>query len=462
MDSLTLVAELRRLGLWPDDEATRRVMPVLQQRFPDGKALARELIGRDLLTPYQANQALAGKGQGLLVGPYLILERLGEGGMGHVFKARRREGGPPVALKVIRAEHLTNAVAVERFCREMRAATQLHHPNIIRAYDADQVGDTYYYTMQYTEGKDLSRLVRDEGALAVERARDYTLQTALGLQYIHRNGLIHRDIKPSNLLVTRPAPAEAGGPAAAGPWGQVKILDLGTARLCQESAELSQPALTKLGTVMGTADYMAPEQAISSSKADARSDIYGLGCTLYYMLAAEPPYPGGNAVEKMLKHQLDRAPPIEKRRPDVPPAMARVLERMMAKKPDERYQSADELVAALSGLAEAARAAPAVAPAVSPAAPVAVALPAEGPAGAAPVAVLAPPYPATLAAPADGPPPTFRPEFDFDAMNPEPEPPRPGLAARRRIDWITLAYLSAGAIALALTAGVLLRFVLWR
>jgi serine/threonine-protein kinase len=435
MDSLTLVKQIRDLGLWPEDDAARHAVLDLGGRLPDARLLARELLQRDLLTAYQANQLLAGKGEGLVVGGYHILERLGEGGMGQVFKARQPRLYRPVALKVIRPEHVTSAVAVERFLREIRAAALLAHPNVVRAYDAGRTENTYFYAMQLLEGRNLSRLVEKEGPLALERACDYALQAALGLGHIHEHGLVHRDVKPSNLMVTRPPAPGQVGPAAgasaasglpAGPWGQVKILDLGTARLCDEPEEAGgkKQALTKLGAIMGTADYMAPEQAISSRHADIRSDLYSLGCTLYLMLTGRPPFPGGTALEKIMRHQLDEPAPVEGLRPGVPPDLLAVVRRLMAKQPAERFQTPAELAEALLAVSETIR-----------------------PVEAIPVA----PGGDGLAAPA------FRLEAVSGGAAPSVVKARPGGG---QPDWATAAWIAGGAGAGLLMLGLLLKLLL--
>jgi serine/threonine-protein kinase len=359
MESQALVDQLRTLGIWPDDEFEQAELLLLQRDLPDARSLSRELMDRQVLTPYQANQILTGKGQNLAVGPYRIVERLGEGAMAQVFKARHYILHRIVALKVIRRERLANPVAVERFLREAEAAAQLSHPNVVRAYDADQANGAYYFAMQFVDGIDLARLIDREGPLAVERAGNYIQQAALGLQHIHEHGMAHRDIKPSNLMVTRLSYEPAGngsdgstatvayhGPAT--PWGVVKVLDLGLARLAEDPGAASQrEVLTKLGTVMGTPDYMAPEQALHSRNADIRSDLYSLGCTLYYLLAARPPFPDGDAVAKMLKHQLDEPTPIETLRQDVPESVRSVLKKLMAKKPEDRFPTPRDAAEAL-------------------------------------------------------------------------------------------------------------------
>lgn len=346
MDSQTLVSQLRAMELWPDNPVVQEEIVEMQQRLPDARALAKELLERDFVTPYQVNQLLTGKGQSLVVGPYRLLERLGEGGSAQVFKARHFRHYRITALKLIHKELAANPRAVQRFLREVEAAARLSHPNVVRAYDAGQIDNGYYFAMEFIAGIDLSRLVKKDGALAIDQACSYILQGAHGLQHIHESSMVHRDIKPSNLMVSSNVDED-------NPWGQVKILDLGLARLCEEPQAANQrEVLTKLGTVMGTPDFISPEQAMHSSKADIRSDIYSLGCTFYYLLAGQPPFPGGTAVEKMFKHQIDEPEPIDNIRSEVPPAVPIILKKMMAKKPDERYQTPGEVAAALEMLAD--------------------------------------------------------------------------------------------------------------
>ena len=239
--------------------------------------------------------------------------------MGLVFKGRHRRMGRTVAIKVIRKEHIAHADALRRFQREMQAIASMSHPNIVMAYDGDQVGDTHFFAMEFVDGTELGSLLKKHGPSPIPTACDYVRQVALGLQHAHEKGMVHRDIKPSNLLVTRPAPDSSS------PWGPVvKLLDLGVARLHEPPGGVeSISALTKEGRVVGTPDFMAPEQAANSAKADIRSDIYSLGCTFYCMLAAQVPFPGGTPMEKLLKHRVDQPPPVESYRPDVPPAVGR-------------------------------------------------------------------------------------------------------------------------------------------
>ena len=309
---------------------------------PDPKALARELIQRGWLTAYQVNLLLLGRGQELVLGSYLLLERLGEGGMGQVFKARQRNLGRTVAVKLIRKERLDRADAVRRFQREVRAAAVLSHPNIVPAYDADQIGGTHFLVMEYIEGAiDLGRLVQTNGPLPVAQACTYIRQAALALQHACERGMVHRDVKPANLLRT------ADGKV-------VKLLDLGLARLDQPADDGERSAtMTQEGTVMGTPDYIAPEQALKSHTVDIRADLYSLGCTFYYLLTGRVPFPGGSVVDKLLRHQREQPPAVETLRPEVPGAVARVLRKLMAKKPAERYQTPAEVAAVLEELGNA-------------------------------------------------------------------------------------------------------------
>jgi serine/threonine-protein kinase len=306
-----------------------------QASFADTRALARHLLQRDWLTPYQVNQLLQGKASDLFVDTYVLLERVGQGGMGQVFRARHRLMNRVVALKVIRQERLGNPELVKRFHREIQIAGQLAHPNIVMSYDAAQVGGAYLLVMEFVEGTDLARLVEKKGPLPVAQACDYVRQAALGLQHAHERGLVHRDIKPANLLL-------------AVKENVVKVLDLGLARLSEGAdADLTAAGLTQEGTVMGTPDYMAPEQAEESSGVDTRADVYSLGCTLYYLLAGHVPFPGGTLAQKLRKHAQVEPASLASERDDVPAGLAAVVGKMMAKRPEDRYPTAGEVAAAL-------------------------------------------------------------------------------------------------------------------
>lgn len=330
----TLADALRQFKLLTP--AQEKELEKFQDSFPDSKALAKALMQQGWITAFQVNYLLKGKGQELLLGSYVLLDRLGEGGMGQVYKARNWKLGKVVALKLIHKDRITNPDAVRRFKREVRAAASLNHPNVVAAYDAAEVAGTHSLVMEYVEAPDLARFVKEKGPLPVDRACDCIRQAALGLQHAYERGLVHRDIKPSNLLLT---PRESA----------VKILDLGLARVDGAGSEDDRTAtLTQNGLVIGTPDYVSPEQARQAHTADIRSDIYSLGCTFYFLLTGQVPFPGGSSVEKLMCHQLEEPQPVETIRRDVPAKVAAVVRRMMAKAPEKRFQTPAEVVAALS------------------------------------------------------------------------------------------------------------------
>jgi len=333
--AVNLVDALRQIRLLEPEqlsELSRDLLP----RFAEPRALAGELIRRGWLTPYQVNQLLQGRGSELLLGSYVLLERIGEGGMGQVFKAKNWKLGRLVALKLIRKERLASEDAVRRFHREIHAAAQLSHPHIIMAYDADEVNGTHFFAMEYAEGSDLAKLIKEQGPMPVAQACDCVRQAALGLQHAHERGMVHRDIKPHNLLLTK--------------HGVVKILDMGLARLRAGEEGEASAAMTQEGAVMGTPDYMAPEQAEESHTVDLRADLYSLGCTLYHLLTGTVPFPGGSLIQKLKKHQFEQPVPVEARRPDVPAAVAALVRKLMATRPEDRYQTPAELIRALEAL----------------------------------------------------------------------------------------------------------------
>ncbi len=340
----SLVATLRASPLL-DRSQLEELTHELQPRFPNPRDLVRELIQRGWLTPYQVNQLGQGRGQDLQRGAYVLLERLGAGGMGEVFKARHQNLHRIVALKLIRKELVANTEAVRRFQREIRAAAQLDHPNLVRAFDADSDGDAQFLVMEYVEGTDLARLVKETGPLPLAQACECIRQAALALQHAADKGLIHRDIKPSNLLLT--------------PDGVLKVLDMGLARLNRTAvAGESVSTLTQEGSLVGTPDYIAPEQAFGAPDVDIRADLYSLGCTLYFLLTGRPPFPGRNLAVKLVQHQLEEPVPVEQLRPDVPPELVAVVRKLLAKRPAERYQTPADLahvLAALPGLETTAR-----------------------------------------------------------------------------------------------------------
>jgi serine/threonine-protein kinase len=300
----------------------------------DSGAIGREIQRRGWLTRFQIREILQGRGERLFVGPYLILEPLGEGGMGRVFRARHRLMGRPAALKLLRPDLLKDPSAVRRFLREAQAAGRLAHANLVTLFDAGQAEGHPYLAMELVEGNDLAMRVREDGPLPIAQARAYLRQAAEGLRHAHEQGLVHRDIKPSNLLVSRDGTT-------------VKILDLGLARLDKDDA--TEATLTRDGAVLGTLDYISPEQAKDAKAADARSDLYSLGCTFYHLLAGHPPFPGDNGINKLMQHQLDEPEPLRSLRPDAPADLAAIVHRLMSKNPDDRFASAAALLQGLDG-----------------------------------------------------------------------------------------------------------------
>ncbi|HTU23386.1 MAG TPA: serine/threonine-protein kinase [Gemmataceae bacterium] len=336
----TFLTILQRMQVLTPQEV-QEVTDKLGPHYSDPHDLARYLIEIDWLTEYQALLLFSDRWEELTVGPYLILDRLGEGGVSEVFKAWDTVKGRTVALKVLH-QHLTDrTAAVREFQRELQAVTRLSHPNIIQTFDAHQLGALHYFAMEYIAGLDLDRYVRQSGALPIEQACEYIRQVAQGLQHAHQLGLVHRDIKPANLFLINPPSASSPSPGRRGSDAVIKILDWGLARVRPDaggSADLGGMDLdTEKGLLIGTADYIAPEQARDPCLVDIRADIYSLGCTLYFLLTGQPPFPGASLMQKLLQHQDADRPQVCAARPDVPQDLAVVVQRMMARRPEERY-----------------------------------------------------------------------------------------------------------------------------
>jgi eukaryotic-like serine/threonine-protein kinase len=299
----------------------------------DVRKLAGRMVRDSLLTYFQAEQFMLGKWRGFTIGKYKLLERIGFGGMGQVFLCEHMYMRRRVAIKVLPPAKAEEPAALGRFYREARAAAALDHPNIVRTHDIDQDGPLHFLVMEYVDGSSLLEIVKKKGPMAVHRAAHYIWQSAQGLDHAFRVGVIHRDIKPGNILVDR--------------TGVSKILDMGLARFYHSDDDM----LTKKydeKSVLGTADYVAPEQTINSHDVDVRADIYSLGATFYYLLAGHPPFPEGTISQKLIAHQTRQPVPIRKLRAEVPEGLATVLERMMSKSVTERFQTPNEMSEALS------------------------------------------------------------------------------------------------------------------
>ncbi len=298
----------------------------------DPRDFTDDMIRDGVLTNFQAEQFLLGKWRGFTIGKFKLLERVGVGGMGQVFLCEHMFMKKRVAVKVLPPAKADQPAALGRFYREARAAGGLDHANIVRTHDIDQDGNLHFIVMDYVDGPNLLEVVKKIGPVEIGRAISYTKQVAAGLDYAFRNGIIHRDIKPGNVLLDRK--------------GTAKILDMGLARFFKDhSDQLTIKYDDKI--VLGTADYVAPEQVANSHSVDIRADIYALGATLYFLLAGHPPFPTGTVSQKLLWHRTKEPTPIRQIRQDVPEGLAAVLAKMMAKEPKARYQTPAQLVAEL-------------------------------------------------------------------------------------------------------------------
>jgi serine/threonine-protein kinase len=349
VDRQTFFEHLRQSRLLPEERVAEAAA-----RFGDdvpAQDVAGRMVEEGLLTRFQAQQLWAGKTR-LVLGQYHILDRLGEGGFGQVYKALHTLMDRLVALKVISPELVENSRARDWFRREVLATTQFHHPNIVMAYDANEVDDVLFLVMEYVDGTSLDALVEAQGPLPVVLACEMMRQAALALGHAHEKGMVHRDIKPANLLL-------AGLTAEAPPRGVpvlVKVVDFGLARLHQTSKE-GTLMLQNDKAFVGTPDFVSPEQARNMHAVDIRSDLYSLGCTFYYALTARRPFHGTTLLEVLVRHLEDHPEPLETCRPDVPEPVRAIVQRLLAKDPAARFQTPAELVAELApwSLAETPR-----------------------------------------------------------------------------------------------------------
>jgi eukaryotic-like serine/threonine-protein kinase len=297
------------------------------------KQCALILVREGLLTFFQANLLMKGKWRNFFIGgKYKVLEHLGTGGMGTVYLCEHRVMRRRVAVKLLPEKRTEDGPFIERFRREAQAAARLNHPNIVQVHDIDLDGKINFLVMEFIDGIGLQQLVDIRGPLPLERAVNYITQSAKGLQHAHEAGLVHRDMKPSNLILDRK--------------GEVKILDFGLVRFDQEKDD----GLTKqFGNfaLLGTIDYLAPEQGIRTN-VDIRADIYSLGCVLFFLLTAKQVFHGGGVTQKLIHHQYSVPPKLTELQPHLPESLNGILDRMLAKSPNDRFQSPIEVVEALA------------------------------------------------------------------------------------------------------------------
>src|SRR5262245_17446691 len=298
----------------------------------DAKKVVATMVREGLITYFQGEQFLLGKWRGFTLGKFKLLERIGVGGMGQIFLCEHTFMRRRMAIKVLPPSKAEDPVALGRFYREARVAAGLEHPNIVRTYDIDQDGPLHFLVMEYVDGTSLLEVVKKFGPLSVPRACHYIRMACRGLQSAHGTGMIHRDIKPGNIMVDR--------------GGTAKLLDMGLARFYRdEKDQLTLKYDDK--NVLGTADYVAPEQTRDSRNIDIRADIYGMGATFYYVLAGQPPFPEATVAEKLIAHQTKKPRPVRELRNEVPPGVSKIIEKRMAKDPKDRYQSPQEVADAL-------------------------------------------------------------------------------------------------------------------
>ncbi|HWG42583.1 MAG TPA: serine/threonine-protein kinase [Gemmataceae bacterium] len=298
---------------------------VPKEQRDDPHALAEHLVRKGKLSRFQAGKILRGTGKGLLLGHFQVLSPIGRGGMSTVYLARDERSGELVALKLLPPSRWRNEERLlARFQREMELSRRVAHPHLAWTYESGICQRVYYLAMEYIPGKNLARVVAGGGPLSVPRAARLMAEAASGLEHAHNQGLIHRDLKPSNIMVT--------------PNDHAKVLDLGLALMQGEKAE--ERVIGGQGYIVGTMDYIAPEQTTDSAAVDGRADIYSLGCTLYFALTGQPPFPGGTSRDKVMRHRGEEPTPLLRLAPCVPPGFARLIQQMMAKNPAERPSSA--------------------------------------------------------------------------------------------------------------------------
>jgi serine/threonine-protein kinase len=336
------IASLRDSGVLAADDLDAALAECRElAEGTDAGPITKKLVSAGKLTPYQVAAISDRRFDLLKIGAYQVLDRLGEGGMGTVYKARHERMKRLVAIKVLARNVAESEAFLQRFQREVETVAKLSHPNIVMAFDAGESALGPYLVMEFVDGRDLATDVRLSGPLAVQPGIDVVIQAARGLGYAHGQGIIHRDIKPANLIRDNN--------------GTTKVADLGLARL---SSALTKPgdagSLTQAGNIVGTVDFLPPEQALDSTSIDHRADIYSLGCTFYYLLTARPPYEAETVMAALLKHRDAPIPLLSAARGIIPPALDGVFARMVAKKPEDRYQSMAEVIEALESVPKTA------------------------------------------------------------------------------------------------------------
>jgi eukaryotic-like serine/threonine-protein kinase len=348
VDSRSFLDNLKISGLLHDEQVAQ-----VSGRFSNSavQVIVNDLVDEGLLTPFQVKQLHAGQPKGLVLGQYHLLDELGRGGYGCVYKAQHKLMNRIVALKVIAPERIEDSRARDWFRREVLAATQLMHPNIALAYDADEIDGILFFAMEFIDGLNLDALLRERGPLPIGTACEMLLQTAKALQYAQEKGMVHRDIKPANLLIPRDTIAATAGDFAGSSLGAVrpvlvKVVDFGLARL-QSSSATNTLVLQNERSFVGTPAYVSPEQARNLHDVDIRSDLYSLGCTFYHALAGQPPFRADTPLQLLVQHLEKEPDPIENYRPEIPPALASIIRRLMAKKPEKRFQTPAELLSEL-------------------------------------------------------------------------------------------------------------------
>jgi eukaryotic-like serine/threonine-protein kinase len=443
-----------RSGLLDRDalQALLRSLPV--ERRNDPEAVAEHLIKAGRLTRFQVRKLLGGTALGLALGPFHVLAPIAKGGMGMVYLARDTRSDQLVALKVLppnRAREEERLLA--RFRREMEMSQRVSHPHLAWTYEVGKWHEVHYIAMEYIPGKSLYRLVHDEGPLAPPRVARLFAEVCLALDHAHNQGLIHRDLKPSNIIVT--------------PNDHAKVLDLGLA-LMEGENHGEREVIGGEGYVVGTMDYIAPEQTADPSKVDARCDVYALGCTIYFALTGRAPFPGGTTKDKIIRHRTGEPTPIPELNPAVPPAFVGLVRRMMTKNPDQRLPSAAAARHELMGLADKGPGLPLDRPEDAGYEQAVARLEAEEPSAEQAIAEVLPSE--------DGPPPAEEPIPDAIPVGiPEPvrpkvkrtsqvilaeparRPPRPEPVSAATVPWL----LYAGTVAFGMLLGLLVLVLLW-